>query len=561
MKSKYLRSLFLLMLVAFMSLACLSLPSFGEKKDSEIENEAAAASADESADSSVDEQPTAESADAEEELSEIVYSEGGFKFMPIADWETSCSIGIIQMKAPGATPEYGPAFMIMAGDNDNEMTTDEAFKKFQSESTAAEIGKPKKVKVGGFPALQAAMTVVQGDEKVKSIVLTSMLTSKRQFTMMAMAPEDRWDEEVEPYFEEVRDSIKFIDIDPQAGCPVGAAAMDLLEAEPEAEPTAEMEEELAASTFLDDSGLYHQWAVSAKASSQYGDPEWGAMQAVGEPDVENCEDSINSWASFQPDTIEWLELKYETPVYPAEINVHMNFNPSQVVEIQIIDVNGKAYTVIEADPEIVPYCPDVYTITLELTKKILVDRVKIIVDQRVLDVGWNEIDAVELVGTPEGGAVLPAKPADKPSQSSGGLAAPYAPEDLDPGSYSFTVTGYEETVDMGARVQYQSIDVEYVVGLISKDERYIISLFLPKKGLKQGKVAMRGYDNAVTPVGPSAAIYINAFLYVADEGEFNIQEDPASGKFTGTFYFKAHSKDFSDRFIEVAGSLNQVPLK
>jgi hypothetical protein len=123
------------------------------------------------------------------------------------------------------------------------------------------------------------------------------------------------------------------------------------------------------------------------------------------------------------------------------------------------------------------------------------------------------------------------------------------------------VSGYENTVDMSSRLQYQSIDVEYVVGLISKDERYVISLMLPKDSLQAGKTVMKPYDSSKTPAGPTAVIYINAFLYVSDEGEFNFEKDPASGKLTGTFYFKAHSKDFPDRFIEVAGSLNQVPLK
>ncbi len=557
MKIKHLRGLFLILLIALISLACLAIPGFGDKKNSEseagpvVEETAEAAAAEE------EDQPAVVSEDETERVEEYIYGEGGFKFMPIADWETSCVVGIVQMKAPSASADLGPGFMIMAGENDQEMTTDAAFEKFKAESTGSEIGKARKVKVGGFPALQAELTSQQNGEEVKAVVITSMLTSKRQFTMMAMAPADRWDVDVAPYFEDVRDSIQFIDIDPTAGCPGDSSPAT----EPLAEATVEPEEEAVSNATQDNDGLLHQWAVGAKASSQYGDPEWAASQAVGEPNVPDCEDSIKAWASFQPDTEEWLELRYETPVYPTEINIHMNYNPSQVVEVQIIDTQGKTYTVIEADPEVVPFCPDVYTITLELTKKILVDRVKIFVDQRVLGLGWNEVDAVELVGTPEGGAVLPSKPGNTPSETSPGLEPPYAPEDLDPGAYSFAVTGYEETLVMSGNVQYQSIDVEYVVGLLSKDERYIISLFLPKKGLKQGKVPMRPYDNSVTPVGPSAAIYINAFLYVADEGEFNIQKDPATGKFTGTFSFKAHSKDFADRFIEVAGSLNQVPLK
>ncbi len=552
MKSKTLRTILFLCLIAMITMSCLSLPKFGKKSAENGENPKSSNS--ETGNSEEDEPE-----ENQTELEEFIYSEGGFKFMPVADWEIICAIGIIQMKAPGATDQTGPAFMLMAGDNEIEMTTDEAFEKFKNESTASEVGKAKKVKVGGFPALQAEVTSKWDDEDIKAIALTSMLTSKRQFTMMAMAPADRWDEEVEPYFEDVRDSVKFIDIDPTAGCPDGTSAEEAFVPEPEVMMDPPSGPEPEAPTWA--GGEYRQWAVYAEASSEYGNPQWSAMQAVGEPDVDDCEDSSDAWASLQSNTKEWIELTYATPVFPTEINIHMNYNPSQVVEVQIITVDGDAYTVIETEPEVVPYCPDEYSITLDLTKQILVDKVKIFIDQSELGIGWNEVDAVELVGTPEGGVAPSTKPSGGSSGSSNGLEPPYAPEDLDPGAWSFAVSGYENTVDMSSRLQYQSIDVEHVVGLISKDERYVISLMLPKKGLKQGVIPMKPYDNSVTPAGPTAVIYINAFLYVSDEGEFNITQDPSTGKLTGTFYFKAHSKDFSDRFIEVAGSLNQVPLK
>jgi hypothetical protein len=553
MKSKTPHNIFFLFLIAMITMSCLSLPKFGKKTAENGENQNGKNTS-ESGGMDEDEQTS-----KSDETDVIVYDEGGFKFKSIPGWETSCMIGIMQMKAPDATDEAGPAVLLMAGDNETEMTTDEAFEKFKEGSSATKVSNPKKVKVGGFPALQAELTSDTDGVEVRAVVITSMLTAKRQFTMIAMAPADKWNKEAAPYIADVRDSIKFIDIDPTAGCPEGTIAEEVVVPEPEVMMDPPSGPEPEAPTMS--GGELRQWAVSARASSEYGNPQWSAMQAVGEPDVEDCEDSSDAWASLQSNTKEWIELSYETPVYPTEITIHMNYNPSQVVEVQIITVDGKAYTVTEAEPEVVPYCPDAYAITLDLTKQILVDKVKIFIDQSELGIGWNEIDAVELVGTPEGGVAPSTKPSGGSSGSSNGLEPPYTPEDLDPGTWSFAVSGYENTVDMSSRLQYQSIDVEYVVGLISKDERYVTSLMLPKKGLKQGVIPMKPYDSSITPAGPTAVIYINAFLYVSDEGEFNFTKDPSTGKLTGTFYFKAHSKDFPDREIEVAGSLNQVPLK
>jgi len=537
MKTRYYRAPLLLFLIATISLACL-IPSQKDDQGSDPANPPAA----------VDSPGNASAAEM------IVYEEGGFQFTPIPDWEIICAIGIIQMKAPDADAELGPVFIITAGDNNTEMTTEEAFEKFKNESPDSEVGKAKKVKVGGFPALQAELTTQQGGKEIKATALTSMLTAKRQFAMIASAPADRWEDDIAPYFDEVRDSIQFIAAVPDAGCPVGTTGVDFAP-----EPGSEDGQPESGSTTED--GLLRQWAVQARASSQYGDPDWAASQAIGEPDVENCEDSVKAWASASPDTKDWIELTYATPVYPTEINVYMSYNPSQVVEIQIIDVQGKAYTVIETEPEEVPYCPDVYQISLELTKKILVDKVKIFIDQSVLDLGWNEIDAVELVGIPEGGAVPPPAKPQSGGSSGGGVNSPYQPGELDSGAYAYDVTGYENDSIKGSNVQYQSTENTYVVGLISGTERYIVSLFLPKTGLKKGVTGLIPYDQSLATKNPTAAIYINAFLYIADNGEIDIQSDPATGKLTGVFSFKAHSKDFPDRSVEVAGAVKDIPLK
>lgn len=536
------------LLIALMSFCCSTFTEIGNKFTRELDSQNEPTS---DAPSAVEPEDHSDPIN-ESTTDEYVFDEGGFQFTPIQGWQVNCSLGIIQMVAPDSHPEFGPAFLIMAGENPDGMTTEEAFEKFKNESTAASISKPKNVKVGGFPALQAEMTSTQGDITVKSFVVTSMLTANRQFSMLAMSPEDRWNAEIEPYFEDVLKSIKFITPVSGAGCPGEENVENTLE---EPGPASSQ----AYST--DYSGPINQWAVYAEASSEYGGDSWSAMQATGAPNVENCEDSVKAWASLGATTREWIELTYAVPVLPTEINIHMNYNPSQITEIQIIDIYNQAYTVVETYPEYVDFCPDVYQITLELTKDIYVDRVKILLDQSILGMGWNEIDAVELIGMPMDGSGSSYSSESNTGSPSNSLPSAYSPKDLGPNSFAYEITGYESDNIVNDDVQFQSTDNAYVVGLVSGTQRYTVSLFIPKNDLKAGTVVMEPYDQTKAAKGNTAAIYINAFLYIAKSGEYHFDIDPATGKLTGTFWFQAQSKDFPDRIVEVSGAVNDIKLK
>lgn len=534
MKTKTLRIISIITMLALFSLSC-NLLTMALHKDVNQST-------------SLSDTPEAGKSDSGTSSKDYIYNEGGFQFTPIFGWNVICSIGIIQMAIPDAMADYGPAILIMAGENPDEMTNEEAFEKFKEQSTAAKIGKPKKVKVDGISALQADLTSSQGDTEIQSIVVTAMITPTRQFSLLAMAPANRWKDDIEPYYQDLLKSIQFFEPVAGATCPEDAG---LNEMPVNPEVTEAQSEE------MDNGELLHQWAMFAVASSEYSSDNWSAMQATGEPDVNECSDSSDAWASMEADSEEWIELTYATPVIPTEINVHMNYNPSQITEIQIIDVNNDSYTILETEPENVDYCPDVYQINVEMDKEIYVTGIKIFLDQGQLGLGWNEIDAVELIGKPS-----PAPQTTEPNNSSNKPSiSPYQPDELDPGAYAYDVSGYENDVVMGANVQYQSTDETYVVGMISGTERYIVSLFLPKRDLHSGINEMIPYEQTFSTKGLTAAIYINAFLYIAQEGEYDFIVDPSTGILTGTFRFSAQSKDYPDRMVEVAGAVNEIPLK
>lgn len=167
--------------------------------------------------------------------------------------------------------------------------------------------------------------------------------------------------------------------------------------EPTAQPFVEATNQPPAES---DAQTLRQWAISAVASSEYGTESWTAKQAVGAPDVDECGDNSLAWASASSNTVEWIELTFETPVVPTEINIYQSYNPSQVVEVDVISPDGITYIVWTGTPELIAQCPDLMTITIDLDEEIVAQKVVVIVDQSVLGTSWNEIDAVELVGKP-----------------------------------------------------------------------------------------------------------------------------------------------------------------
>jgi hypothetical protein len=147
-------------------------------------------------------------------------------------------------------------------------------------------------------------------------------------------------------------------------------------------------------------GRLHQWAIRAKASSEYGNPDWSASQATGKPDTLQAGDLNTAWASMEADGgEEWLELTYETPVHPVAVRIRETFNPGAVVKVEAQDAQGMWHTLWTGkDPAAqAPAWLEVSGAGPAWTCKV----VKVTLDTAAVP-GWNEIDAVELVGLDPG---------------------------------------------------------------------------------------------------------------------------------------------------------------
>ena len=132
--------------------------------------------------------------------------------------------------------------------------------------------------------------------------------------------------------------------------------------------------------------------------AQPGQPvrrSWGEEQAVGPPDTHQAGDIPTAWASRNPDGgEEWLNLDYSNHVYLSEVRVRETYNPGAISKVAAVLPNGQEQIIWEGvtEPGEAPI-EKVFPVSGNIYAK----GVKVYLDTRRVP-GWNEIDAVELVG-------------------------------------------------------------------------------------------------------------------------------------------------------------------
>ena len=148
---------------------------------------------------------------------------------------------------------------------------------------------------------------------------------------------------------------------------------------------------------IDGEGRLHQWAASAQASSEYTNADWSATQATGKPDTLAAGDARTAWASLKEDGgDEWLELGYENAVRPTQVRVHETFNPGAVVRVEARDEAGTWQPLWEGKSRTTE---TIRWFTIDIAPRFATRSIRITLDSAGVP-GWNEIDAVELVGDP-----------------------------------------------------------------------------------------------------------------------------------------------------------------
>jgi hypothetical protein len=143
-----------------------------------------------------------------------------------------------------------------------------------------------------------------------------------------------------------------------------------------------------------------QWAIAATASSTYNDAKgvsaWSANQMTGAPNVDKYGDNGSAWAPHEQDMgIEWVDLKYPRPVHATEVRVRESAGSGAIIKVEVFDEQGQPHTVWQGND---PTTGLNYLMVKFPKTSYKTDRVKITLATNVV-AGWNEIDAVQLVGT------------------------------------------------------------------------------------------------------------------------------------------------------------------
>ena len=298
---------------------------------------------------------------------------GGFACQPIPDYTVEEAFGFASMEAPDADPDLGPSVLLIGSAGEEDSTVEALYNDFvDTLEEGIELSEPREITVDGAPGLVAEISGDSAGEAMAGRIVFVSVTPTHRFLMFGAASTERWESELSPLFDAVVDSLTFFEPNPEAG----------------------FEEVLTGEEI-------EQWAFYATASSEYGDFDWTAIQATGEPDTPECGDIVTAWASADSSSVEWLELEYAIPVYPSQVNIIQTNSPDQVVKVELIDTDGAYHEVYTGVPEDKSdECP--YTLSIQVTDAdYLVTGVKVTIDQSVIPATWNEIDAVELVGVTE----------------------------------------------------------------------------------------------------------------------------------------------------------------
>jgi hypothetical protein len=144
-------------------------------------------------------------------------------------------------------------------------------------------------------------------------------------------------------------------------------------------------------------GAYRLWPLSARASSQYGEPPaYSPQKATGAPDTPLGTDAGTAWAPGVRDGgLETLEVTYMRVLVATEVNIVESCGPGAVRKLEAQVADGGWVTLWEGqDPT---SAPGTFSISLA-GNQTPANWYRITLDTSVP--GWNEIDAVELVGNP-----------------------------------------------------------------------------------------------------------------------------------------------------------------
>jgi hypothetical protein len=135
-------------------------------------------------------------------------------------------------------------------------------------------------------------------------------------------------------------------------------------------------------------------AAPATPTNSIAKRSWGSEQALGPPDTERAGDVPTAWASREPDAgLEWLSASFDQAVDIAEVRIRESYNPGAISKVATV-VNGQELVLWEGTAQGGAPLRD---FVVRPAFPVRANAVIVYLDTARVP-GWNEIDAVELVG-------------------------------------------------------------------------------------------------------------------------------------------------------------------
>ncbi len=143
-----------------------------------------------------------------------------------------------------------------------------------------------------------------------------------------------------------------------------------------------------------------QWAASVRAvSSEWSPTSWSAFNVLGAPDVyPQHGDLAKAWASREQDApTEFIEVGFAEPAHASALQVAQTFNPGAIAAVELITASGQHIQIAGAPNTFVAGSTSrIDTFSTACTSEPIV-AARVTLNSAAVP-GWNEIDAIGLVG-------------------------------------------------------------------------------------------------------------------------------------------------------------------
>lgn len=148
-----------------------------------------------------------------------------------------------------------------------------------------------------------------------------------------------------------------------------------------------------------------QWPYDVDASSTRAnknddfDLGYSNIQMIGKPNVKTYGDDKNAWSPAEQDKgNEWIRASYTRTVNATEVRVRQNYGPGTITKVELFDEKDQPHLIWEGTDNNKYEQNKIQYFVISFPKtKYKVKSVRITLSTNKVT-GWNEIDAIQLVG-------------------------------------------------------------------------------------------------------------------------------------------------------------------